>query len=124
MPILQTSCAQQRLHATDGEFPWEIFDDKNNKLFELPRELSLEQISAIRKFAKKFEKIAYEEGISETQEALAKDYKDREVLWQHNFEALKFENERLSSALNKLAGAAEEDDKDEQSKIGIPEHML
>ena len=122
-PILQASCVQQRLHATKGKLDWEVFDNKNNKLYELPKELNDPQIFAIQDYVRKFELNAFNQGAEEMKNELIKKFNEQKALWEFNFKNLKSENERLSAALNKLVGLSIEDDDDPSSKIGIPSHM-
>jgi DNA mismatch repair ATPase MutL len=95
-------------------------------LFTLPKRLNEEEIFIIQDYVKKFEKLGFDAG-----QKYANELKDREIDtiekdYKVEMMRMKAENDRISSMLDKymLENMIASDAECEQSKIGIPIHML
>ena len=97
--VLQT--AQITQYTDDNVSPWYVIDTSNNEVLgELPSELSEISAMTILKFARKYEKQAYDDAKKATEQQLKRRYESVIDSLQSLVVTLKKENEELSEALH------------------------
>lgn len=120
---IQSSCVQQRTLSSGGKLDWQVFDSEGIEVYTLSSEISDNMIPGIQKYVKKFELNAFNEGINFMKEKKNKEIKELEDKYQTIIQEMRFENNKIANKLHNLIGLSLEDSSDEDSKIGIPEHM-
>lgn len=105
--ILKTSQAQWALGRDDN--CWSIADEDNNQLIVFPKAVQDHEANAIRRFAMKYEQLAYDEGIEAGKHIMlaANNQKLRELADENKM--LKYMNEELSIRMQRFFGEMDED---------------
>ena len=120
---LQGSCFQQQTLADGTNNDWQIFNKEGEEVYSLPKTFTMDDNFVISKYAKKFEKIAYQQGRDDMLKKKNMEYQLMEDKHQKVIQEMRDENNRVSTILNNLLGASMEDDEGGDAKIGIPVHM-
>lgn len=103
---LQTSQAQWKLDQDDNQ--WVITDEDNEPLIMLPANLDERQVAAILRFARKYEKEAFEYGTTLGNDAMLAANSQRMIEMQNKIMVLEHFNDDLSNKLEIMIGNAEE----------------
>ena len=119
---LAQSCVQQLTHQTRGKIDWQVFNNDGEQIYTLDSKYSEPQIFEIQDYAKKFELIAFNEGINFMKEKKNKEIQDLKSEYDRVILEMREENDRVINKLNAYIGLSIEDD-EEGSKIGIPTNM-
>lgn len=99
MKLTNAYCNQQ---GTSNE-PWFVFDGcTNERLYELPHNLSPEQAMSYVHFGRKFENVAYNEGLRKGVEKSEINSKAHYQILNSQIELLKQQNTVLSTKLDQL----------------------
>ena len=120
---LQGSCFQQQTLASGTNRDWQIFNTHGEEVYSLPSKFSMEDNFIISEYARKFELLAYQQGRDDMLKKKNMEFQLMEEKYKTVIKDMREENDRVSDVLNDLIGTSIEDEGDEDSKIGIPEHM-
>jgi hypothetical protein len=92
----------------EGNSPWMVRKNITNEdLFQLPMELSEEEVFKIMAFARKFELIAFNEGVMFGKKKARELYEQQIANYNDNMKLAREENERLANKLLKLISKEE-----------------
>jgi len=91
-------------HTNDNvKTPWRVCQNETNlRLGELPKQLTEAEVFSIMAFAKKYELLAFNEGISFGKRKTVKVYDEQIKILKDRLNAAIDENERLATVLDKL----------------------
>jgi len=120
---LQQSCVQQLTTNTGAKLDWQVFNDDGKEIHSLTGTFNEKQIFDIQKYVKKFELEAFNIGMFHMKALKNKEIQALEEKYKAVISNMRIENDKVSNKLSELIGLSLEDDQDESSKIGIPEHM-
>ena len=107
MPLTLESCQANWTEGDEGQY-WFISDNKGKHLLSLPASMTNEQIAAVMKFGKRFEKMAFDYGRQVGGDAMLGANNQRMTEMANKIMVLEHMNEDLSNKLAIIIGMKED----------------